>query len=97
MEIVLEAGADDVLASEQGFEVRCDVHAFDKVAQALEQKGIKADSAEIAYIPTTTVAVTDRGVAATLQKLHDALEENEDVQVVFSNDEIDDVVAAHGT
>ena len=97
MEIALDAGADDVIASEQGFEVRCDVHAFDKVAQALEQKGIKPDSAEIAYIPTTTVAVTDRGVAATLQKLHDALEENEDVQVVFSNDEIDEVVAAHGT
>jgi YebC/PmpR family DNA-binding regulatory protein len=93
MEIALEAGADDVIASEQGFEIRCSVHAFDKIAQALEQKGIKPDSAEIAYIPTTTVPVTDRNVAATITKLHDALEENDDVQVVFSNEEMDDAVA----
>ena len=94
MEIALDAGADDVIASEQGFEVRCGIHAFDKVAQALEHKGIKPDSAEIAYIPTTTVPVTDRNVAATLLKLHEALEENEDVQVVFSNEEVDEAIAA---
>ena len=93
MEIALEAGADDVIASDQGFEVRCDIHAFDKVAQALEQKGIKPDSAEIAYIPTTTVPVTDRGVAATLEKLQETLEENDDVQVVFSNEELDERIA----
>jgi YebC/PmpR family DNA-binding regulatory protein len=95
MEVALEAGADDVMVSEQGFELRCSVHAFDKVAQALEQKGIKADSAEIAYIPLTTVPITDRNVAITLQKLHDALEENDDVQVVFSNEEVDDAVAVN--
>lgn len=94
MEIALEAGADDVLASEQGFEVRCNLHAFDKVAHALEQKGIKPDSAEIAYIPTTTVPVTDVNVAKTLSKLHDTLEELDDVQHVFSNEEIDDALAA---
>jgi YebC/PmpR family DNA-binding regulatory protein len=93
MEISLEAGADDVITSEQGFEVRCSIQAFDRVAQALEQKEIKAESAEIAYIPTTTVPVTDRSIAATLAKLHDALDENEDVQVVFSNEEVDDAVA----
>src|SRR5688500_4343026 len=90
MEIALEAGADDVIASEQGFEVRCAVHAFDRVAQALEQKGIKAENAEIAYIPTTTVSVTDREIVGRIMKLHETLEENEDVQVVFSNEEVDD-------
>ena len=94
MEIALEAGADDVTASEQGYEVRCDVHAFDRVAQALEQKGIKPDSAEIAYIPSTTVLIRDRDIATRIMQLHDALEENDDVQVVFSNEEIDDAVAA---
>jgi YebC/PmpR family DNA-binding regulatory protein len=92
MEIALEAGADDVIASEQGFELRCNVHAFDKVAQALEQKGIKPDSAEIAFIPVATVPVSDAAVAATLTKLHDALEELDDVQVVFSNEEVDEAV-----
>jgi YebC/PmpR family DNA-binding regulatory protein len=94
MEIALESGADDVMASEQGFEVRCAVHAFDRVSHALEQKGIKTDSAEIAYIPTTTVPITDRTVASAIVKLQDALEELDDVQVVFSNEEIDDAVAA---
>lgn len=89
MEIALDAGADDVIASEQGYEVRCNIHAFDKVSHALEQKGIKPDIAEIAYIPTTTVPVSDAAVAATLEKLHDALEELDDVQMVFSNEEHD--------
>ncbi len=88
MEIALEAGADDVIASDQGYEVRCNIHAFDKVSAALEQKGIKPDSAEIAYIPTTTVPVADPGTTATLEKLHDALEELDDVQMVFSNEDI---------
>jgi YebC/PmpR family DNA-binding regulatory protein len=94
MEIALEAGADDVIASEQGFEVRCPVHAFDKVSHALEAKGIKPDNAEIAYIPTTTVPVSDPNTAAMLTKLHDALEELDDVQIVFSNEEVDEAVAA---
>ncbi len=92
MEIALEAGADDVLASEQGFEVRCNVHAFDKVSHALEQKSLKPDSAEIAYIPVTTVPVTDVTAAKTLLKLHDALEEIDDVQAVYSNEEMDDAL-----
>ena len=87
MEIALDAGADDVLTSEHGFELRCDLHLFDKVSHALEQKGIKPDSAEIAHIPTTTVPITNPQTAATLEALHDALEEIDDVQQVFSNEE----------
>ena len=66
LEIALEAGADDVITTEDGYEVRCNVHAFDRVAQALEQKGIKAENAEIAYIPTSTVPVADPALAQTL-------------------------------
>jgi YebC/PmpR family DNA-binding regulatory protein len=94
MEIALEAGADDVIGSEQGFEVRCDLRAFDKVAHALEQAGIKADSSEIAYIPTATVPVTDVEIAKSLAKLHEALDENDDVQAVFSNEEFSEEIIA---
>jgi len=94
MEIALEAGADDVIASEHGFEIRCNLHAFDKVVHALEQKGIKPASAEIAYIPTSTVPVADPAVAKSVLALHDALEELDDVQTVFSNEEIDEAIAA---
>lgn len=93
MELTLEAGADDVITSDQGYEVRCPVNGFDKVAQALETKGIKPESSEIAYIPTITVPVTDLNVAKTLVKLQNALEELDDVQTVFSNEEMDDAVA----
>jgi YebC/PmpR family DNA-binding regulatory protein len=94
MEFALDAGADDVITSDQGFEVRCNIHVFDKLAQAFEQKGIKPESAEIAYIPTTTVPVSDRNLANTLAKLTDALEELDDVQAVFSNEEVDAAIAA---
>jgi YebC/PmpR family DNA-binding regulatory protein len=98
MEIALEAGADDVIATPEGFEVRCDVHAFDRMSHALEEKGIKTESAEIAYIPKITVPVTDAGVAKSLVHFHEALEELDDVQQLFSNEEMDEVVsaAAHG-
>ncbi len=86
--LALDAGADDVLTTDDGYEVRCDIHAFDKVAHALEAKGLKPAHAEIAHIPTTTVPVTDSAVAQALEKLHDALDELDDVQAVFSNEEI---------
>ena len=87
LETALEAGADDVLTTEDGHEVRCNVHAFDKVTHALEAKGLKPAHAEIAHIPTTTVPVTDANTLQSLQKLHDALDELDDVQAVFSNEE----------
>jgi YebC/PmpR family DNA-binding regulatory protein len=94
MEIALEAGADDVITTEEGYEVRCGVHAFDKVAQAIDKAGIKADASEIAYIPNNTVPVTDLHVAQILAKLHEALDESDDVQAVFSNEEMDDAISA---
>lgn len=94
MEAALEAGANDVISTAEGFDVRCDVQAFDRVAAALEKKGIKPESAEVAYIPTVTVPVADVALAVTLVKFHDALEELDDVQQVFSNEEMDDAVAA---
>jgi YebC/PmpR family DNA-binding regulatory protein len=90
MEIALEAGADDVISTDEGFEVRCDIHAFDKVAHAIDQAGLQTESSEIAYIPNNTVPITDGHVAQTLAKLHEALEEIDDVQNVFSNEEIND-------
>jgi YebC/PmpR family DNA-binding regulatory protein len=94
MEIALEAGADDVITTEHGHEVRCNIHVFDKVAHALEKAGLKPDSAEIAYIPINTVPVTTLATARMLVKLHDALEESEDVSAVFSNEEMSDEISA---
>ena len=94
MEIALEAGADDVITTDDGFEVRCAIAAYDRVAHALHDAGIKTESAEIAYIPTTTVPVGDADAARTLMKLQEALEELDDVQHVFSNEDVSDATAA---
>lgn len=67
--------------------MRCDLHLFDKVAHALEKAGLKPESAEIAYIPTTTVSV-DASTAIALEKLHDALDAEDDVSDIYSNEEL---------
>ena len=94
MEIALEAGADDVISSEHGFEVRCGISAFDHVSHAIDEAGLATVSAEIVYIPTATSPVDDLALARTLQKLHDALDDNDDVQQVFSNEELSAEITA---
>ena len=93
MEIALDAGADDVITTEQGFEIRCAIKVFDTVIRALEKKGIKTDSAEIAYVATQMHPVTSLEAARSLLKLQDALEELDDVQNVFTNEEMDDALS----
>jgi YebC/PmpR family DNA-binding regulatory protein len=93
MDLALEAGADDVRTSDEGFEIICPVAAYDKVSAALEAKAIKPDSSEIVYLPSATMPVSDLHFARSFYKLHDALEELDDVQNVFSNEEIADALA----
>ena len=86
MEMALEAGADDVISSDEGHELRCDIHVFDRVLHALEKAGVKTESAEIAYVPTNTLPVSP-AQAEQIAALHDALEGLDDVQHVFSNEQ----------
>ena len=99
VEVALDTGADDVITTEHGFEIRCAIKVFDAVIRALEKKGIKPDSAEIAYVPTQTLPVTSLDTARSLVKLSEALEELDDVQNVFANEEMDDALSeqAHAT
>ena len=85
MEAALEAGADDVMADEEGgFEVLCDPHAFSAVKEALEAAGFKAEVAEVIMKPATETVFTGED-AVKMQKLLDALENLDDVQEVFTN------------
>jgi len=90
MELALDAGADDVRTSDEGYEVICGIHAFDKVAAALEAKGIKPESSEIVYLPNSTVPVTD---LEQVKSFHKLTAELDDVQNVFSNEQIADALA----
>lgn len=93
-ELALDAGADDVLTSADGYELRCAIPQFDKIAHALDQAGIKPVSSEISYIPVNSVPIADINAARAILKLHDALDDLDDVQDVFSNEEIDEATLA---
>jgi YebC/PmpR family DNA-binding regulatory protein len=85
MEAALEAGAEDVIADEEGgFEVLTAPHDFAQVKEALEKAGFKADVAEIVQKPGTETVFTGDD-ALRMQKLLDALENLDDVQEVYSN------------
>ncbi len=89
MEVALEAGAEDVIADEEGaIEVLTTPGDFEAVKNALEAAGLVAEVAEVTMRPENTVAVTGDD-AVKMQKLLDALEDLDDVQNVFHNAEID--------
>jgi len=94
MEIALEAGADDVIADENGFEVACEVSTFSTVKQALADKEIETVSAQIAMIPSTNVSVDDPALAKKLLTLSDAFDDHDDVQKVFANFEMSEEIIA---
>ena len=87
MEIALDAGADDVRTSDEGFEVICPVNVYYTLSGVLEKAGIKPDSSEIVYLPKVPHIVSEAD-AGKVQTLIDALEELEDVQHVFSSHEV---------
>ena len=89
MEIVLEAGAEDMKAEDEVFEITAEPEAFDAIEQALGEKGIETASAEVTMVPDTTVHLEGKD-ADKMQQLVDALEENDDVQNVYSNYDIDE-------
>jgi len=91
MMAAIEAGAEDVLAEGDTFEIRCDVADFMMVRKNLEKAGIAFSSAEITMIPKNTVALDEQDARKTLRLL-DALEDNDDVQEVFANFDIPDEV-----
>ncbi len=92
LEAVLDAGVEDVKTESDHYEVLCPLGEFDHLSQALEEAGIQPDSAEIAYLPNSTIPVTDPVIARQVLRLINSLEELEDVQNVFSNYEIDDAL-----
>ncbi len=97
MEIVLEAGAEDMTTEEETYEITTSPENFSAVRDALEAKNIATESAEVQLIPENTVKVGDKDAEQVL-KLMEALEDHDDVQHVYANFDIDDdVLAAYNT
>lgn len=93
LELVLDVGADDLVDDGGEPVILCAANAFAEVQQALLARGIALRSAELAYVPNQRTAVADAAVAARLIRLIDDLEDNDDVQTVFSNEDFPDDVA----
>lgn len=81
----LEAGAEDVEAGEDVFEITTAPNDFSSVREALEKQGYSFLSAERAQVPQMTNAVTDEEVLQKILKLLDMLDENDDAVEVFHN------------
>jgi YebC/PmpR family DNA-binding regulatory protein len=90
-EAALEAGAEDVTSSEDGHEIWTAVADLHEVAKALEAVLGEAEGAKLAWRPQTMIAVGEDD-AATLFKLIDALDDDDDVQTVWGNYEVSDEV-----
>jgi transcriptional/translational regulatory protein YebC/TACO1 len=84
MNVALEAGAEDLKRDGDTFEVTCEVTAFNAVQAALEQAGIKPETAEIQQVPKAMVEV-DLETGRKVARLLDLLDEHDDVQNVYSN------------
>ena len=85
MDDALEAGADDILTEEGGFEVITTPEDFGAVRDALLEKGYEFVSADVKLIPQTTTVLSDEAQAKAMEKLVDMLEDDDDVQNVFHN------------
>lgn len=85
MEDALEAGASDFQADEDVFEISTEPDDFTGVREDLEAKGYSFVSAEVEMVPSTYTTLTDEESITKMQKLLDALEDNDDVQNVWHN------------
>ena len=90
-EAALEAGAEDVSSSEEGHEIWTEIGALHEVAKALEPVLGEPEGAKLAWRAQTSIEVAEAD-AATLLKLIDALDEDDDVQQVWGNYEVSDEV-----
>ncbi len=85
MMIVIDAGAEDIIEEEDSFEIRTAEEDFEAVVEALKAEGIETASAEVTMIPQNYVSVTDPNAVKQIRRILDILDEDDDVQAVYTN------------
>ena len=85
MMLALDAGAEDFSEEEDSFEILTSPDDFSDVRQKLEEEGIPMASAEVTMIPQNYVALTDETALKQLNRTLDMLDEDDDVQAVYTN------------
>jgi YebC/PmpR family DNA-binding regulatory protein len=91
MTVILEAGADDMNDEGDYYEVKTSIEGFESVRKSIESAGYKIDNASLQYVAKTTTKVEGKDAEQVL-KLISALEDNDDVQNVYSNADIDEKI-----
>jgi YebC/PmpR family DNA-binding regulatory protein len=89
LETALEAGADDMVAHEDSFEIVTEPGVLAEVHDALVAAGYEIAESDVEYVPSMEAAPTDPADIAKLAKMIDILEDNDDVQKVHTNCSID--------
>src|SRR4051795_12487691 len=90
LEVALEAGAEELTNDAEQYVITTAHDQLYAVADALKQAGVPTDEQKFTFIPDTTVSIADESVAKQVLQLCDALEDDDDVQNVYSNIEIPD-------
>ena len=93
-ELVLDAGAEELTTEEEGYVVTTSHDQLYAVAEALRHAGVASSGQKFTFIPDTTVSVDDEATALQVLRLCESLEDDEDVQSVYSNVEISDELLA---
>ncbi len=89
MEIILDAGAEDLQTEEEYFEIQTPLESFEAVRKAIADKQLSVENASLQWIAKNTVPVAGEE-AEKVMKLIEAMEDNDDVQNVYSNADIDE-------
>ena len=89
MNIVLEAGGEDMKTADTQFEIYTDSHSFESVKTALKNNQIEPAFAEVTMVPQTYIKLEGKEAAQMLH-LMDTLEDHDDVQNVYANFDIAD-------
>lgn len=92
LEIVLDAGAEDLSREDNQFVVTTDPADYLRVMDALAAEGIPTEQAEVTLVPDLWVTISDPAVAKDLMRLIEALEDLDDVQNVYTNLDVDEAV-----
>ncbi|SCW99918.1 DNA-binding regulatory protein, YebC/PmpR family [Lachnospiraceae bacterium YSD2013] len=85
MMTVLDCGAEDFSEEDDCYEILTDPDEFDNVMKAIEKEGLTTASAEVTMIPQNYVSLTDETAVKNLQRTLDLLDEDDDVQNVYTN------------
>jgi len=93
LELVLEAGGDDIKTEAEAYEIVTAPEAFEDVRSTLEQKGLTFDVAEVTMMPQNTVPVEGKQAEQVL-RLMEALDDQDDVRKAHANFDISDEVMA---